>query len=77
MCRKWFAASWGDPTLSFQLKQGFHVLAVVSKYLRNDPESHGYAALIEWLNPDLASDADKQRSRPIWNAADEPGLNPT
>lgn len=45
----------GDPTLSFQLKQGFEVLAVVSKYLRNDPESRGYAALIEWLNPDLAS----------------------
>jgi predicted N-acetyltransferase YhbS len=41
-----------DPTLSFQLKQGFRVLAVVSGYLRHDPESLGYAAVIEWLNPD-------------------------
>lgn len=40
-----------DPTLSFQLKHGFRVLAVVSGYLRNDPESLGYAAVIEWLNP--------------------------
>ena len=29
----------GDPTLSFQLKQGFHVLAVVPGYLQHDPES--------------------------------------
>jgi len=41
-----------DPTLSFQLKRGFRVLAVVSGYLRHDPESLGFAALIEWLNPD-------------------------
>jgi GNAT superfamily N-acetyltransferase len=41
----------GDPTLSFQLRQGFRVLAVVSDYLRHDPESGGHAAVIEWLNP--------------------------
>lgn len=40
-----------DPTLSFQLKRGFRVLAVVSGYLRHDPESLGFAAVIEWLNP--------------------------
>jgi GNAT superfamily N-acetyltransferase len=40
-----------DPTLSFQLKRGFRVLAVVPGYLRHDPESLGYAAVIEWLNP--------------------------
>lgn len=37
-----------DPTLSFQLRQGFEVLAVVSDYLPEDPESLGWAALIEW-----------------------------
>jgi hypothetical protein len=47
-----------DPTLSFQLKERFHVFAVVHGYLRNDPESHGYAALIEWLNPDMTTPAD-------------------
>lgn len=35
-----------DPTLSFQLKQGFRVLAVVPGYF-NDPPSLDYAALIE------------------------------
>lgn len=42
-----------DPTLSFQLKEGFHVVAVVPHYLTDDPESLGYAAVIEWLNPQL------------------------
>lgn len=42
-----------DPTLSFQLKEGFHVLAVVPHYLNDDPESMGFAAVIEWVNPEL------------------------
>lgn len=40
-----------DPTLSFQLKRGFRALAVAKGYLRHDPESLGWAAVIEWLNP--------------------------
>lgn len=44
----------GDPTLTFQLQRGFHVIGVVSGYLRHDPESLGYAAVIEWVNPDVA-----------------------
>jgi GNAT superfamily N-acetyltransferase len=47
-----------DPTLSFQLREGFDVVAVVRGYLHNDPESLGYAAVIEWLNPDVARPAD-------------------
>lgn len=39
-----------DPTLNFQLKKGFHVFGVVPNYLPGDPESLGYAALIEWIN---------------------------
>ena len=39
-----------DPTLSFQLNRGFTVLAVVGDYLKGDPESLGYAAVIEWIN---------------------------
>ena len=42
-----------DPTLSFQLSEGFHVIAVVPHYLSDDPDSLGYAAVIEWLNPQL------------------------
>ena len=45
-----------DPTLSFQLKEGFHVVAVAPHYLTDDPESLGYAAVIEWLNPQLIRD---------------------
>lgn len=48
----------GDPTLSFQLKQGFEVLAVVSDYLHNDAESLGKAALIEWVNKKVATNED-------------------
>jgi ribosomal protein S18 acetylase RimI-like enzyme len=40
-----------DATLSFQLREGFRVLAVVPSYLRHDPESAGWAAVIEWVNP--------------------------
>jgi predicted amidohydrolase/ribosomal protein S18 acetylase RimI-like enzyme len=40
-----------DPTLSFQLANGLIVLDVVPKYLE-DPESRGYATLLEWLNPE-------------------------
>lgn len=47
-----------DPTLSFQLKRGFHVIKVVSGYLRNDPESLGYAAVIEWINHEVAKPED-------------------
>jgi GNAT superfamily N-acetyltransferase len=45
-----------DPTLSFQLRQGFRVLGVVPNYLSHDPESLGWAAVIEWLNPNVASE---------------------
>jgi hypothetical protein len=47
-----------DATLSFQLKHGFRVLAVVSGYLAHDAESLGHAAVIEWLNPDVATAQD-------------------
>ncbi|MEX2182060.1 MAG: GNAT family N-acetyltransferase [Gemmatimonadaceae bacterium] len=48
-----------DATLSFQLRHGFHVLAVVEGYLRHDPESLGWAAVIEWLNDAVATPADR------------------
>ena len=44
----------GDPTLTFQLNRGFVVIGVVSGYLRHDPSSRGYAAVIEWVNPEVA-----------------------
>ncbi len=47
-----------DPTLSFQLGRGFHVFDVVHGYLQHDPESRGWAALIQWINTAVASPDD-------------------
>lgn len=41
-----------DPTLSFQLSEGFRVIGVIPGYAHGDKESLGYAALIEWRNPE-------------------------
>ena len=47
-----------DRTLSFQLKRGFKVINVVRNYLVGDPESLGYAAIIEWINHAVALPED-------------------
>lgn len=52
------AGDLSDPTLCFQLKQGFVPLAVAPDYLHHDPESLGFAAVIEWLNPEVATAQD-------------------
>jgi ribosomal protein S18 acetylase RimI-like enzyme len=49
-----------EPTLSFQLREGFRVFDVVPDYLHNDPASLGWAALIEWLNPEVAKAEDHE-----------------
>ena len=59
-----------DPTLSFQLAQGFHVLAVVGGYFSGDPESQGWAAVIEWLNPQVADDEDYGQGEPRFQLPD-------
>lgn len=52
-----------DPTISFQIKQGFHIMALVRGYLPNDPETLGWAVVIEWLNGEVARPEDQQRQR--------------
>lgn len=42
-----------DPTLSFQLHLGFRVTSVISGYFDGDPESLGWAAIIEWHNDEV------------------------
>lgn len=39
-----------DPVLSFQMRNGFKFIKVLSNYMR-DPRSLNYATFIEWLNP--------------------------
>ncbi len=50
-----------DPTLSFQLANGLVVLDVVPEYL-DDPDSRGYATLLEWLNPAYVSTVSLESS---------------
>lgn len=40
-----------DPTFSFQVREGFEFHKVMPKYLPEDFESLGYAALMTWHNP--------------------------
>ena len=61
--RKVIKGEIGDPTLSFQLRQNFKVIAVVSGYLENDAESLGKAAIIEWINKKVAKDEDYTKRR--------------
>ena len=62
-----------DPTLSFQLARGFHVLDVVSGYLRHDPESLGWAAVIEWINGAVARPEDYRYGDPRYRTAGNGG----
>jgi GNAT superfamily N-acetyltransferase len=62
--------SLGDRTLSFQLGQGFQVIGVVSGYLAHDPESLGYAAVIEWVNTAVAALTGYRP--PTWPPVDGP-----
>ncbi len=57
-----------DATLSFQLNRGFKVLGVAPNYIRHDPASLGFAAVIEFLNPEVATpeDWEHQRASPFY-----------
>jgi ribosomal protein S18 acetylase RimI-like enzyme len=60
-----------DPTLSFQLAQGFQVLTVASDYLPTDEASLGHAAVVEWApSPEGLSSPEALPSSP---ASDSPG----
>jgi ribosomal protein S18 acetylase RimI-like enzyme len=61
-----------DRTLTFQLRRGFSVLDVVAGYLRHDPESLGWAAVIEWVNPAVATPEDYRHGNPRYRVAGRP-----
>jgi predicted amidohydrolase/GNAT superfamily N-acetyltransferase len=50
-----------DPALTFQLENGLVVLDVVPGYM-HDTESHGFATVLEWLNPEYTSSVSLQAS---------------
>jgi GNAT superfamily N-acetyltransferase len=41
-----------DPVLSAHLKDGWQVVKPIRGYLQHDPESAGWAAVIQWVNPE-------------------------
>jgi len=65
--RRVVAGELSDPTLSFQLSRAFVVIGVAREYLRHDPQSHGHAAVIEWLNPAVAT-AEDYAARQAWSS---------
>ena len=73
--RRIVAGELSDPTLSFQLSRGFVVIGVARDYLRHDPESHGHAAVIEWLNPAVAT-AEDYAARKAWASSSCPAQAP-
>lgn len=56
------AGEFYDPTLTFQLENGFEIRGVLENYLPNE-ETDGWAALIVWKNPDYreADEGKEQR----------------
>ena len=63
---KVIARDIADPTLTFQLKRGFRVIAVVNDYMPLDPLSVGHAAVIEWINHRVAQSSDYRRRSPTY-----------
>src|SRR5690606_20972648 len=48
-----------DPTVSFQMNNGYHPMRILQDYLPSDAESHGYAVLMKWDNPLVESQGNK------------------
>lgn len=55
-----------DPTVSFQMNNGFEPLRILKDYLPSDHESHGYAVLMRWENPLI----DSQGTRHVYYRED-------
>jgi predicted amidohydrolase/GNAT superfamily N-acetyltransferase len=47
-----------DPTLSFQLRNGFEVIGLLPQYVPSDHDALGYAAHMVWRNPALHDQPD-------------------
>ncbi len=73
---KVIARELADPTLTFQLKRGFRVLAVVTGYMPKDPGSLGYAAVIEWINHKVAQPKDYRKRSPYFAKRRKPRPTP-
>ena len=57
------AAEWVDPVLTAHLHDGWQAMGAIRGYLPHDEESAGYAAVIQWINPDCPPPAKFDLSR--------------
>lgn len=48
-----------DPTVSFQMRNGFTPMGILPAYLPSDYESLGYAVLMKWSNPMINEEGNK------------------
>ena len=44
-------AEMTDPVLTVHLHDGWDVVTAIRDYLPHDEESHGWAAVIQWISP--------------------------
>jgi predicted amidohydrolase/ribosomal protein S18 acetylase RimI-like enzyme len=52
-----------DPVLTFQLRNGFDVLGLLSDYLPEDKDSLGFAVHLLWRNPGALDEEEEQRAK--------------
>ncbi len=52
-----------DPVLTAHLHDGWDAVTAIAGYLPNDAESAGWAAVIQWINPDCPPPADQAITR--------------
>jgi len=52
-----------DPVLTIHLKDGWNPVRPIHGYLQHDPESAGWAEVIQWLNPNRPPPADFDLSK--------------
>jgi predicted amidohydrolase/GNAT superfamily N-acetyltransferase len=53
-----------DPVLSFQLRNNFEIIGVVSRYLTTDHESMGYGVHLVWRNPKVSQETKAKAQKP-------------
>lgn len=61
-----------DPTLTFQLENGFEAPCALADYIK-DPAVDNWASLIVWHNPDYSGATQRSDGQPAQGGTDEPG----
>lgn len=52
-----------DPTLSFQIRNGFEIIGVLHNYIPSDIESKGFAVHLLWKNPEITESTPLEKKQ--------------